>query len=77
MRHESKVVEMRGKVIQWDGKLGIIKTKDGIDVPFFPVHLIANGYAGRVKVGDTMYFRCTVIDAPSYCLETIRAIAVA
>ena len=76
MQHDCKVVEMRGTVTLWDGKFGNIKTRDGIDVPFFPIHLIANGYAGRVKVGDTIYFRCTVIDSPSYCLKTIRAVAV-
>ena len=44
---------------------------------FLPIHLVANGYLGTIKVGDVVHFTCTVIDEPEYLLETIRAVAIA
>ena len=72
----AEIVEMRGKVVRWDGKHGVIKTEAGVEVDFFPVHLAANGYTDRVKVGDRIHFRCNVISTRSYCLDLIRAVAV-
>jgi hypothetical protein len=69
--------DMRGKVIRWDGAHGIIETDSGVRVSFFPVHLIANGYEGRVSVGDRVYFKCNVVETRSYCLDTIKAVALA
>ena len=68
---------MRGSVVHWDGKHGVIRTDEGIEVGFFPVHLAANGYTGRVKVGDRLYFRCEIISTRAYCLDRIRAVALA
>jgi hypothetical protein len=68
--------EMRGNVVQWDGKHGVIRTDDGIEVSFFPVHLAANGYLNCIKTGDHIRFRCEVISTRTYCLDVIRAVAV-
>jgi hypothetical protein len=73
----SEVADMRGSVVHWDGKHGVIRTDDGIEVSFFPVHLEANGYAGRIKVGDRLRFRCEIITTKEYCLDRIRAVALA
>jgi hypothetical protein len=73
----SEVAEMRGSVVHWDGKHGIVRTDEGIEVGFFAVHLAANGYTGRVKVGDRLYFSCEVISTRAYCLDRIRAVALA
>jgi hypothetical protein len=72
-----EIAEMRGNIVQWDGKHGVIKTDAGIEIDFFPIHLVANGYTDRVKVGDRMAFRCEVISTRTYCLDLIRAVAVA
>jgi hypothetical protein len=72
----SEITEMRGKVVRWDGKHGVIRTDAGIEVDFFPVHLAANGYTDRVKAGDRIHFRCNVISTRSYCLDLIQAVAV-
>ena len=72
----AEIVEMRGKIVRWDGKHGVIRTDAGVEVDFFPVHLAANGYTDRVKVGDRIHFRCNVISTRSYCLDLIRAVAV-
>lgn len=72
----AEIAEMRGKVVRWDGKHGVIKTDVGIEVDFFPVHLAASGYTNRVKVGDRIHFRCQVISTRAYCLDLIRAVAV-
>ena len=77
MMTEAEVAEMRGKIVRWDGRQGIIQTDCGAEVNFFPVHLAANGYTGRVKIGDRIHFRCTVINTRHYCLDVIRAVAVA
>ncbi len=71
-----EIAEMRGNVVQWDGKHGVIRTADGIDVSFFPVHLAANGYKYCINVGDHIRFRCEVISTRTYCLDVIRAVAV-
>jgi hypothetical protein len=71
-----EIAEMRGNIVQWDGKHGVIKTDAGIEIDFFPLHLVANGYTDRVKVGDRMAFRCEVISTRTYCLNLIRAVAV-
>jgi hypothetical protein len=68
---------MRGSIVYWDGKQGVICTDDGIEVSFFPVHLAATGYTGQLGVGDRIYFRCEVITTRDYCLERIRAVALA
>ena len=73
----SKSVEMRGKIVRWDGQVGTIHTSGGAEVKFLPLHLVASGYVDRLKVGDTVYFMCTVIDEPEYFLETIKAVAIA
>ena len=73
---QTEVAEMHGTIVRWDGKHGVIRTDDGIEVSFFPVHLVANGYVGRIKVGDRLYFRCEVISTREYCLDRIRAVAV-
>ena len=71
----SKSVEMRGRVVHWDGQVGTIQTTNGAEVKFLPLHLIANGYIGRLRVGDIVYFTCTVIEGPEYFMETIRAVS--
>ncbi len=71
-----EIAEMRGSVVQWDGKHGVIRTDVGIDVSIFPVHLAANGYKNSIKVGDHIRFRCEVISTRTYCLDVIRAVAV-
>ena len=73
----TEVIEMRGSIVRWDGKHGVIRTDDGIEVSFFPVHLVASGFAGRIKVGDRLHFRCEVICTREYCLDRIRAVALA
>ena len=75
MRH-SKSVEMCGKVVRWDGQVGTIRTTSGTEVEFLPLHLVANRFVGQLKVGDTVYFTCTVFDEPEYLLEKIRVVAV-
>ena len=72
----TEIAEMRGQIVRWDGKHGVIKTDAGIEVHFFPVHLAANGYTNRVKAGDRIAFRCEVISTRTYCLDLIRAVAV-
>jgi hypothetical protein len=47
---------MRGSIVHWDGRHGVIRTDDGIEVSFFPVHLAANCYTGQLRVGDRIYF---------------------
>jgi hypothetical protein len=74
---QMKVAEMRGSVVHCDGRHGVIRTDDGIEVNFFPVHLTASGYVGQVKVGDHQSFRCNVISSREYCLDRIRVVAVA
>ena len=74
---ETEIVEMRGCVVHWDGRHGLIRADDGIEVSFFPVHLAANGYTGRVKLGDRLRFTCTIIRTREYCLGRIRAVALA
>ena len=71
-----EIFEMRGDVIRWDGKHGVIRTDAGVEIDFFPVHLAANGYTGRVKAGDHIRFRCEVITTRTYCLDAIRAVVV-
>lgn len=76
-RH-TEVAEFHGGVVHWDGKHGVIRAGDGTQVSFFPVHLAANGFAGdQLKVGDRVYFRCAVIRTTEYCLDRIRAVALA
>ncbi len=72
----AETAEMRGTVVRWDGRHGVIRTDDRIEIDFFPVHLVANGYSGRVKAGDRLRFRCQVITTRAYCLDLIRAVDV-
>lgn len=74
---QTEVKDMRGNIVHWDGKHGVIRTDDGIEVSFFPVHLTADCYAGQLRIGDRIYFRCEVITSKEYCLERIRAVALA
>jgi hypothetical protein len=69
--------EMRGTVIHWDGRHGVIRTDEGIEIDFFPVHLAANGYTGPMHVGDRIFFKCNVVCTRQYCLDVIRAVALA
>jgi hypothetical protein len=69
--------ETRGTVMYWDGRHGVIRTEEGIDIDFFPVHLAANGYTGPIRVGDRIFFRCCVVCTREYCLDVIRAVALA